>query len=356
MPLGDGRKPRELVQYRLLRKLESHSLCQVWEAIDALSGRRVAVQKMTVPPTLPPSAWPDWAAQVSREANLAAELAHPNIAAIHEVGIEDGRPFLVLSLPSGQPLHQRLRSGALGLDEAARVLAQTASALDAVHALGVVHGNVSSNCLLLTGQATVTVRGFWTEPARESSDDLWALGLLLQEMLATPPGAPKPPGVVQAVIARALAREPDQRYPSAGALAEAFQDAVQGAGEATEPPRRALSLPRITRPVLAVLAGVSLLCLLAMALYLHRPEPPLPPPIPFPVSAVLPVPQTPDTPPDPSAEDTFTPLPPRPVRLPVTKPPAGRAAPAPRPRRKPAGPPTEPDLPYQPSPFDNGAE
>ena len=361
MASGDRRTPRDVVQYRLLQKLESHARYQVWEAVDARTGRRVALQQITPPAALPSAAWPGWAAQVEREAWEIAGLKHPHIAPVHDAGVEDGRPFAALALPNGPTLRQRLRPGALPLPAAMRVLDGVAAALDAAHAQGIAHRNLSPAVVVVGDDGTVVLRGFWTDATGPSGDanrdialDRQALGLLLRDMLATPPGAAKPPAPVQAVLGRALAPDLGRHYASAGALAEAFRAAVQEVEAAPKTPRR--PLPRPPLRLWATLAGLGLLGLLLFALYAQQPAPPLPPPLPLPVSTVLPVPQTPDTtPPDPETPP-FKPLPPRPVHLPDTD--ASPAARTPRPkptRRTPGASPLPPPLP-DPSPFDPGAD
>lgn len=293
----------------------------VWEAVDTLLGRRVAIKTLVAPGTTGGAGHAVWAARMEREARAVARLSHPNIVTTYEVGREDGQPYLVMEFLTGQTLRQRLRAGPLPLDEAARVLEQAAAALDAVHAAGVVHRDIKPTNFMLLPDGTVKLMDFGI--ARQEDDtlvtqadmmvgspsymapehihdeplgpagDVWALGVILYEMLAgrlpfggdriatvleqittaDPRPLPEMPPPVQSVLRRALAKDPARRYPSAGALATAFRAALSvpaaapvlfsSSSVAGTPARQKLS-PSLGR-VLMALAALLLLGLLVLA-------------------------------------------------------------------------------------------
>lgn len=391
MARGDAQKyPSEaFVRYRLLRETRRGGMSQIWEAIDTQTGRRVAVKRLSVPTTLTPTERRAWMAQIERTAQAIGRLKHPNIAAIYDVGQENWQPFLVMDLLPGQTLRQRLREGPLPPGEAARVLSQAAAALDAAHDAGLAHGGLKPASVRLLPNGTVKLtdfgiarqgdsrRGLPTEltatatmtgspsylspeqiqgSAFNSASDVWALGVILYEMLAgrtpfsgsrmedvleqiiaaDPPPTPRMPPAIQTVLNRALAKDPAQRYGRAGEMAAALQSALPPMLPAAPTlsllrPFRAAArsvpalsgLPKplgVGRRVLLTLAGVSLLAMLFLEIYAsHAPSPP-PPDIPkLTTESILPQPQPTAS---SDAASPFTPVPAAPVILPVNEPPA----------------------------------
>src|SRR4051794_33072804 len=210
-----------------------------------------------------------------RESKIAASLDHPNVIPVYYTGEEDGIAFIAMRYVPGADLRTLVRrAGPLEPRRAARIVAQAAAALDAAHAAGLVHRDVKPGNVLL-GQAdhvylsdfgltkhTVSVggetrSGHWVgtldyvapEQIRgerlDGRADIYALGCVLYFALtACPPyprqgdeaklwahltePAPSPsdqvpglPAELDAVIQRALAKRPDDRYPSAGDLGRA---------------------------------------------------------------------------------------------------------------------------------------
>ena len=105
----------------------------VYRAEDTRLGREVAVK--VLPEELVGD--PDRLARFEREARLLASLNHPNIATVHEVGVEDGVHFLVMELVEGETLADRLERGPLVPEEATPVALQIARAIEAAHEHGV---------------------------------------------------------------------------------------------------------------------------------------------------------------------------------------------------------------------------
>src|SRR3954470_24123972 len=214
-----------------------------------------------------------------RESRMAAAIEHPNVIPVYAAGEEDGRLYLVMRYVAGTDLHALLRrEGKLEPRQAAEIVAQIAAALDAAHAAGLVHRDVKpANVLLsaehaylsdfgltrLVGSDTeLTEAGQWIgtvdycspEQLRgertDARSDVYALGCVLFTALtgSTPFGRGTVPATMMAhigdeaprasafgaprefdrVIWRAMAKDPDDRYPSAGDLGRAVLAAARG--------------------------------------------------------------------------------------------------------------------------------
>ena len=220
------------------------------------------------------------------ESRIAVSIRHPNVVAIHHAGEEDGLLFVTMDLIDGTDLRGLLGAkGPMSPDHAAAVIAEVAAALDAAHARGLVHRDIKPGNILIEGEGPdervyltdfglarmveastgVTATGAFVgtldyvapEQIRgervDARADVYALGCVLFELLTGhPPFAarddkvakmyahlqeepprvrlrrPELPGELDLVVARALAKEPEDRFPSAGDFARAVTAAVQG--------------------------------------------------------------------------------------------------------------------------------
>src|SRR4051794_17131134 len=245
----------------------------------------------------------DFRRRFQRESQLAASVRQANVVTIFQAGEAEGLLFATMELVQGSDLRAYLtQHGRLDLATASAIVTQVASALDAAHASGLVHRDVKPANVLMAGdggtlhvyltdfgltkrtssQSGITKTGLfvgtidyaapeqikgWPVDARA---DVYALGCVLFEMIAgTPPfrrdneyatmyahtSEPAPPlsslaaGVppaLDAAVARALAKEPDERYPSAGDFARAVSAAVAGA--APSEPERTVAVGRAAPP------------------------------------------------------------------------------------------------------------
>ncbi|MGW4421438.1 serine/threonine-protein kinase [Streptosporangium sp. NPDC004631] len=146
-------------RYRLLNPLAEGGTGTVWLAADELLGRDVAVKEVRLPPDLAPLGRQEVCAAALREANLAARLKHPSIVTVHDVIVEEDRPWLVMELLSGASLEQTVRRRRpLPVRQVARIGAGVLSALTVAHAAGVVHRDVKPGSVFLTrtGRAVLT--------------------------------------------------------------------------------------------------------------------------------------------------------------------------------------------------------
>src|SRR4051812_25406281 len=230
-----------------------------------------------------------------RESRMAAAIDHPNVIPVYGAGEEDGRLYLVMRWVAGTDLHRLLRDEVrLEPVRAARIVDQVAGALDAAHAAGLVHRDVKPANVLLSGEHayladfgltrlagaedTMTTDGhffgtvdymapeqFRSEPL-DARTDVYALGCVLYAALTGAPPFPRetvpqtmlahlhdePPRAttlstdLQRVLYRALAKSPDDRYPSAGDLGRAVLAAAEGRSvtEAERSVARGAAAPR----------------------------------------------------------------------------------------------------------------
>jgi eukaryotic-like serine/threonine-protein kinase len=262
-------------RYRLESVLASGGMGRVWRATDTLLERAVAVKVLRSEYTGDPS----FLQRFRAEARHAALLNDPHIAAVHDYGETvgpGGEPlaYLVMELVAGESLSDLLaRVGRLDVPTTLDLLRQTASALAAAHAAGVVHrdvkpGNVlvapdgvvkitdfgiawSASSVPLTGTGQVIGTAHYLSPEQAKgakaspASDVYALGVVAYECLSgrrpfdgessvqvalmqiqdePPPLPPDVPADVRALVERAMVKDPAVRYPDGAAL----RDAVDG--------------------------------------------------------------------------------------------------------------------------------
>jgi serine/threonine protein kinase/tetratricopeptide (TPR) repeat protein len=295
--------PARIGQYAIRRRLGQGGMGIVYAAEDERLGRHVALKTMA-------TVGPDEAARKRfwREARAAAAVSHPNVCQIYEIGEDAGQLFIAMELLEGEVLADRLRNGPLGAAEAVPIALGMLAALAALHARGIVHRDLKPSNVFLTPHGVklldfglarpelqdafttvteVTRAGMMVGTPRymapeqiageavDARTDLFAAGVILFEMLAGrpaftgrsvievlhatryehPPALTGSPAVaaVDRIIRRALAKRPDERQPSADALAEELRGVPGLAGADTavlaQPLTRMVVLPfRVLRP------------------------------------------------------------------------------------------------------------
>ena len=292
MPLTAGTR---LGPYEILAPLGAGGMGEVYRARDPRLGRDVAIK------VLPTESLHDDAARTRllREARLAATLNHPNICTIHEVGEAGGHIYIAMELIEGRPLSEAIAERRAGLptENVTRYGMQIAAALAHAHEKHVIHRDLKSSNVVITPDGRAKVLDFGVaRRAYEASDassttlsvgptetgavvgtphylapevlrggtadersDLWALGVLLQEMASgalpfngttgyelasailhdTPAALPdRVPSGLRAVIGRCLAKEPGERYQRASELRAALEALQSGASATTVGPTR----------------------------------------------------------------------------------------------------------------------
>ncbi len=280
----------------------------VYTARDERLKRQVAIK--VLPPEL--AFREEIRVRFLREAETAARLSHPHIVPIHSVGEgPDGLVYFVMAFIDGESLAAKLkRRSQLPPDEARRVMTETADALGAAHALGIIHRDVKPDNILLegsrgrvvvtdfgiakalsstTGGATLTATGVaigtphYMSPEQAAGEreidgrsDLYSLGVVSYQMLAgeLPFQAPTVPGLLMkhiteaaplitdkrpdcpedlaACVMRCLEKDPEDRWPTADALRRALEarsaTAYRPRRLMGSPPRRAQFPPPAVPP------------------------------------------------------------------------------------------------------------
>jgi hypothetical protein len=251
----------------------------VFNARDERLKRQVAVK--VLPPEL--AFREEIRLRFLREAETAARLSHPHIVPIHSVGEgPDGLVYFVMAYVDGESLAAKLkRRGSLPAEESRRIMQETADALGAAHALGIIHRDVKPDNILLegsrgrvvvtdfgiakalsstTGPATLTATGVaigtphYMSPEQAAGDreidgrsDIYSLGVVAYQMLTgeLPFHAPTVPGILMkhiteraplitdrrpdlpedlaACVMRCLEKDPEDRWPTADALRRALE-------------------------------------------------------------------------------------------------------------------------------------
>ena len=153
MPLTPGTR---LGPFEILDRLGAGGMGEVYRARDSKLGREVAVKVI-------PAAFaddPDRLRRFQLEARAAGALNHPNILAIHELGMHDGAPFVVSELLEGETLRERLKEGSLPPRKAAEIAAQIARGLSAAHEKGIIHRDLKPENLFITKDGRAKILDF----------------------------------------------------------------------------------------------------------------------------------------------------------------------------------------------------
>lgn len=210
--------------------------------------------------------------RVSQRAQALLDLHHPNIVSIRDARFEPDAVYFVTDIPEGESLEQHLaHRGPLEVDDALSIISQVAAALDYAHEQGTFHHDIRpANIILQDGTALLTdffiLEALGATPAYAapeqldetsagtpgSRSDAYALGVVVYEMLAGRPPfegsaaevalahltqRPLSPRLhnpdlfpsLDAILLKALSKQPQSRYQSAGSLATALREAVQAA-------------------------------------------------------------------------------------------------------------------------------
>ncbi len=286
-----------LGKYQIVREI-ARSNDIVWEAVDPELGRRVAIKELNLPEGVTEVQKQERINRFLREAKAAGRLSHPNIVTIHEVGIDNGRHYIVMEYLEGENLRERLqRQGAVPLKEAVDIMLQVLAALEHAHRMGVVHRDIKPENIHILPDGLVKLTDFgiarivfepnitidgqiFGTPSYMSPEqieggeidhrtDIFSAGVVLYEMLTgrkpftgesivtitynimhkepTPP--PGVPYGIERVLMRAMAKRPIDRYSSAREMAEDLKRAMEpGALVMPVPPPVLASPPPTASP------------------------------------------------------------------------------------------------------------
>ena len=320
-------KPDRLAErYAIDERVGIGGMGSVYSAVDEKLGRRVAVKLLKEELI----ADPRFIERFRREARAAAALSHPNVASVFDYGETDGRPFIVMELIDGRDLSRVMRDeGPLGPERTREITRQIALALGHAHSAGLIHRDVKPHNVIVggadhvkvtdfgiaraTGDSTLTATGTilgtaqYLSPEQASGEtpappsDIYSLGIVLFEMLTgavpftgdspvsvalrhvrddvPPPSSIDPtiPPEFDDLVARATAKQPDDRFADGNAFAAALggspvpttaelTDPTEGAATAwpfATPPR--WDPARIGKTVIAVFAVLFVIALAALA-------------------------------------------------------------------------------------------
>ena len=268
-------------RYRLDERIATGGMGDVWRGTDMVLGRIIAVKVLRAAMLSDP----EFAARFYGEARMMAAFRHPGVVEVYDyasasdTGGEDQVAYLVMAYVDGEPLSARLKEqGRLPIEETMSIVAQAADALHAAHQNGTVHRDVKPGNLIVKPNGTVILVDFGVARSTESTGltatnmvlgtadymapeqaigrpvsaatDIYALGavaycclagrppftgdnplqVVSQHLQSEPPTLPawEIPASVAALVSRALAKEPADRYPSAAAFAGAARVAQTG--------------------------------------------------------------------------------------------------------------------------------
>ena len=265
--------------YTILGPISKGGMSIVYRATQESIGREVAVKVLLKSLVEQDESFLE---RFYREVQIVARLQHPHILPVHDFGVHEGEPYIVMAYLKGGTLSDRIKQGPMSLSEVLAITAQIAGALDFAHRQGIIHRDVKpSNVMLdeqgnayladfglakiaseaghyLTGSGMVGTPDYMAPDFSQAGGispavDIYALGVTLFQMFTghvpfqaiSPMGVlmahmsqpvpdlhadrPDLPETIQQVIAISMAKRPSERYASAGMLCEALKSASKEA-------------------------------------------------------------------------------------------------------------------------------
>lgn len=298
---GDGYTPNSssifnlagcmLGKYRLIEKIGQGGMAQVYKAFQPSLDRYVAIKVLH--PHL--TSDEDFAVRFQHEARAVAALEHPHIVRVYDFDADQGLAFLVMEYLEGQSLKSMLRElncrgEQMELQEAGRIICALADALDCAHRQGMAHRDVKPSNVIITASGRPVLTDFgiarmveattatgssgilgtpiYMSPEQgkgepgDARSDIYALGVLLYQLctgrvpfdadtpyaivlkhISAPLPSPRSvrpdlPHAIERVILKALAKNPGDRFRSAGEMGHALRAAVESRETASVTPQR----------------------------------------------------------------------------------------------------------------------
>lgn len=312
--------------YEVLGQIGAGGMGEVYRGRDLRLQRPVAIKVITRQLTDD-----DLVRRFESEALSASALNHPNIITVYEFGVHEGLQYLVTEFIEGQTLRERIRHGPLRIGDALGIAIQVASALDSAHGAGLVHRDVKPENVMIRPDGYVKVLDFGlaklSPTARAAAEnltvslrtipgtilgtigymapeqvrglevdhraDIWSLGVVLHEIIAgsspfagptssdviasvlerePPPLAIEPPAPaeLQRIVAKTLAKKPDQRYQTIADLLidlRRLQAQLEGGTGVPLPGANASPRPASARNTRRALAGIGVIVLVAISMF-----------------------------------------------------------------------------------------
>jgi serine/threonine protein kinase len=271
-------QPEKIGIYEIKSELGRGGMATVYKAYDPRFEREVAVKVL---PSELLHADPQFRLRFEREAKIIAQLEHSAIVPVYDVGEADGQPYFVMRYMNGGSLSDRIKSGSLTIEDAARILGIIAPGLDEAHSNGIVHRDIKPSNILfdkrgnpyisdfgiaklsqaqsgnVTGSAIIGTPAYMAPEQAQGIEvdgraDIYALGIILFEILTgkqpyeadTPMAVaikhitdpvphirqtnPKLPEAVDTIIQTAMAKDKTQRFSTAVDMTNALREAARG--------------------------------------------------------------------------------------------------------------------------------
>src|SRR5512141_419556 len=270
-------QPEKIGRYEIKSELGRGGMATVYRGYDPRFEREVAVK------VLPPELFhadSQFRLRFEREAKIIAQLEHPSIVPVYDVGEEDNQPYFVMRYMGGGSLTDRIRAKTFTVDEATKIIEQIAPGLDEAHSKGIIHRDFKPSNILfdnkgapyisdfgiakmtqsagtVTGSAIIGTPAYMAPEQAQGTEvdgraDIYALGIILFEILTgkqpyeadTPMAVaikhitdpvphirqtnPQLPESMDAIIQKAMAKDKTQRFSTAVEMTNALREAARG--------------------------------------------------------------------------------------------------------------------------------
>jgi serine/threonine protein kinase len=288
--------PEKIGHYEIKSELGRGGMATVYHGYDPRFEREVAIK--VLPPELL-HADPNFRLRFEREAKIIAQLEHPSIVPVYDVGEDNHQPYFVMRYMRGGSLSDRIKAGVLSLEDALKILEQIAPGLDEAHAKGIVHRDLKPSNILFDGKGIPYISDFgvaklvqdsgggatgsailgtpaYMAPEQASGNvidgraDIYALGVMLYEMLTgqqpfhadTPMSLaikhitepvpnilevyPDLPAWVEELISSTMAKNPNDRFQTAQEMVDSFRAHLNEGMVATQKKKKPAPIRRPT--------------------------------------------------------------------------------------------------------------
>src|ERR1044071_2139126 len=272
-------QPEKIGIYEVKSELGRGGMATVYRAYDPRFEREVAIKVL---PQELLHADPQFRLRFEREAKIIAQLEHSAIVPVYDVGESEGQPYFVMRYMNGGSLSERIKAGVFTIEEAIQILGAIAPGLDEAHSKGIVHRDIKPSNILfdkrgnpyisdfgiaklsqaqagnVTGSAIIGTPAYMAPEQAQGTEvdgraDIYALGIILFEMLTgkqpyeadTPMAVaikhitdpvphilqtnPKLPAGMNAIIQTAMAKNRNDRFPTAVDMTNAVRDLASNA-------------------------------------------------------------------------------------------------------------------------------